>query len=239
MNLGELITIKTLESDDSEQLHTTYRTEIKLFSCVQNGDVDLLLKELKGLDYSLFVGKMSENDIMQYRYMAVSIITLATRYAIQGGYDEIKAYSFSDNVIKTVDRLDSEQDIILYIANEILELTRKVKKSRTNPENSPYVRKSICYINNNITDKISVSDLSEICGISSDYLSQIFKKEMGENLSSYILRKKLQKAKSLLLDNYTYAQICEALNFSSTSYFVTSFKRFYLMTPGQYVRLSK
>lgn len=44
---------------------------------------------------------MSENSLMQRKYMAVSSITLATRYAIQGGLNEDEAYSFSDRFIKT------------------------------------------------------------------------------------------------------------------------------------------
>ncbi len=38
-------------------------------------------------------------------------------------------------------------------------------------------------------------NIADYCGISADYLSQIFKKEMDENLSTYILRQKLEKAK--------------------------------------------
>ena len=62
---------------------------------------------------------------------------------------------------------------------------------------------------------------------------------MGENLSSYILRQKLEKAKTLLLNGVTSKEICTELGFSSQTYFVTAFKRFYKMTPSEYIKITR
>lgn len=242
MKLGELISIKTTEEADSlgnGEKHTPYRAEIKLFSCVQQGDVERLMEELKGLDSSIITGKMSHDSLMQYKYMAVSAITLATRHAIQGGVNEKTAYEFSDRVIMLVDTLDSKADIMLCLASEILKLTKMVSKSKNHPSHSPYVKKSVAYINNNLGSKIAVGELAKHCGISADYLSQIFKDEIGENLSSYIVRKKLEAAQVMLLKGATTKEICHALSFSSQSYFITVFKKFFHMTPGEYSKLAK
>ena len=62
-------------------------------------------------------------------------------------------------------------------------------------------------------------------------LSKKFKREMGFNISSYIMRRKLEEAKSML--NYsdkTVSEISEYLCFSSQSYFQNVFKRKYGMT---------
>lgn len=66
--------------------HTPYRDEVRLFSCLQRGDLKKLIYELGQIGIqNITVGQMSENDLQQQKYMAVSFITLATRYAIQGG----------------------------------------------------------------------------------------------------------------------------------------------------------
>lgn len=243
MNIGELITIKTLEEKENffgeGEKHTSYRAEIRLFSCVQQGDLKALLAELKNIDSSIFAGKMSSDNVMQYKYMAVSTVTLATRYAIQGGLNEKIAYDFSDRVIMLVDSLPTETEILLCLANEIVKLTKMVKKSKTKPAFSPHVKKCVCYINENFNKKISVAELAEICGISPDYLSQIFKTEMGENLSSYITRKKLETAKNMLSKEKSNSEICKALGFSSQSHFITVFKKYYHMTPSEYIKLTK
>ncbi|MBR6779626.1 MAG: helix-turn-helix domain-containing protein [Clostridia bacterium] len=240
MNIGELVTVKTVEqADPTDQKHTPYGAEIRLFSCVQQGDVDSLLLQLKNVDSMIVMGRMSDDELQQHKYMAVSTITLATRYAIQGGMNETLAYAFSDRVIKTIDALTDKNEILACLGFEIINLTREVKKNRNQPVFSPHIRNCIKYINENLSQKISVSDTAAHCGISADYLSQIFKKEMGENLSTYILRQKLEKAKQLLLDGVPYKKICTRTGFSSQAYFVTVFKRFYAMTPSEYVKITK
>jgi len=240
MNIGELVTVKTIENKNSlDEKHTPYSAEIRLFSCVQQGDIESLITQLKNLDSLIVMGKMSDDDLMQHKYMAVSTITLATRYAIQGGLNENKAYEFSDRVIKTIDKLTDKNEIFMCLGIEIVNLTRDVKKNKKQPEFSPHIRNCIKYINENLYQKISVASVADCCGISADYLSQIFKKEIGENLSSYIVRQKLEKAKSLLLGGMSSKEICIEVGFSSQAYFVTLFKRYYNMTPSDYVKLVK
>ncbi len=238
MNIGELVTVKTIEKNTLEK-HTPYSAEIRLFSCVQQGDIDSLMMQIKNLDSLIVMGKMSDDELMQHKYMAVSAITLATRYAIQGGINENKAYEFSDKVIKKIDSLNDKNEILMCLGIEIIKLTQDVKKNKKQPEFSPHIRNCIKYINENLSQKISVSSVADYCGISADYLSQIFKKEMDENLSTYILRQKLEKAKILLLKGVNVKEICLELGFSSQAYFITVFKRFYKMTPSEYIKVTK
>lgn len=238
MDIGELINIKTLEDEsdvfDKNEKHTRYTTEVKIFSCVQQGDINKLIKELKNISALVITEKLSNDSVMQYRYLAISTITLATRYAIQGGLNEKEAYDFSDRVIRLVDGMNSKIKILNLLAKEIINLTNMVSKSRLKPSQSPHVRKCICYINENINEKITVKTLAEICNVSSNHLSQIFKEEMGENPSAYITRKKLEKAKEMIVDGKNNNEICEKLSFSSVSHFITAFKRYYGMTPTEY-----
>lgn len=84
-----------------------------MLSCVQQGDIESLITQLKNLDSIIVMGRMSDDELMQHKYMAVSTITLATRYAIQGGLNETKAYEFSDRVIKTIDKLTDKNEIFM------------------------------------------------------------------------------------------------------------------------------
>lgn len=240
MNIGELVTVKTIErKNDFDEKATPYSVEIRLLSCVQQGDIESLIAQIKNLDSLIVMGRMSDDELTQYKYMAVSTITLATRYAIQGGLSEKKAYEFADRVIKTIDKLTNKDEILQCTGIEIVKLTEDVKRNKRNPEFSPHIRNCIKYINENLSQKISVSSVAEHCGISTDYLSQVFKREIGENLSSYILRQKLEIAKSLLLNGVSSKEICIEVGFSSQAYFVTVFKRFYNMTPSEYIKITK
>lgn len=236
MNIGELISIKTV-SDDLPQ--TRYNTELKIFTCVQLGDLERLMAEIDKVNATIVAGNISDNPVTQFKYLAVSTVTLATRYAIQGGLNEKVAYDFSDKSIAKVDRMDSADDILTSLAYDIITLTKMVSENRLKPKQSPHVKKCISYINEHLEDKLTVKALAEICGISPDYLSQIFKHEMGDNLSSYILTRKLEYAKELIAKGTSNKEICKTLKFSSSSYFVTAFKNKYHMTPSEYKSMLK
>ena len=75
MSIGELVTVKTIENKNAfDEKHTPYSAEIRLLSCVQQGDIESLIKQLKNLDSIIVVGRMSDDELMQHKYMAVSTI---------------------------------------------------------------------------------------------------------------------------------------------------------------------
>lgn len=247
MNLSEFLNIRILPYEISNALyskiksnafHLSYKDEIRLFSCVKNGDLEKLFNEIKLLD-TITVGQMSSDDLQQYKYMAVSCITLATRYAVEGGLDENDAYTFSDLFIRKIDTLKSTQQITKEIAESVIKLTNSVCDEKKKLKHSPHIRKCISHINRNLNKKITVKDLAEECNLSQDYLSQLFKKEMNENLSAYIMKRKLEAAKLLLLDGVDNSRIAYALGFSSQSHFISSFKREYALTPKEFASLYK
>lgn len=245
MNVYELLSIKILPEEITKSLynqreaglfHTPYKDEIRLFSCIKQGDLNRLIEEMKPLTANgIFVGKMSGDNITQYKYMAVSCITLATRYAIQGGLDEIQAYNFSDDFIRTVDTLTTPNHILGYVSQKIIELTNLVKASQGKAIYSPHIKRCIEYINKNLHKKITVTELAEECRLSPDYISHLFKKETGENLSRYILKQKLETAKTLLWEGFDSCKICYTLGFCSQSYFISAFKKEFDMTPKEYL----
>lgn len=239
---SQLLSVKIVSNskDNKPLYHTPYTDEIRVYSCVKEGNTERLFEEIQHLvPMGISVGKMSENNITQHKYMAVSCITLATRYAIQGGLDETAAYSFSDEFIRSIDSFDESTDIMENLADAVVKLTNMVKASKNEPKYSPHIRKSLKYIAKNICKKITVKEIAEHCGLTADYLSNLFKKEVGENLSAYILRQKLEKAQTLLFNGYDNKSICNELGFNSQSFFITAFKKQYEQTPNEYRLLFK
>lgn len=245
LKIEELKSIKTIPVDISDSLqklrenqsfHTPYKDEIRLLSCIKHGDISKLFEELGNLmKDGIFVGQMSKNNLQQKKYMAVSCITLATRYAIQGGLNESEAYRFSDVTICEIDSINDEDQVIGHLAIKIAELTKAVKDNSEKMLYSPHVRKCMAYINKNLNKKIKIKDIADECGLSCDYISQIFKKEVGETISSFIIRQKLETAESLLFNGVDNNKISYMLGFCSQSHFISSFKKYYGKTPKEYM----
>jgi len=236
----EQIDIKVLPSEitknafnTSTSFHLSYKDEKRIFSHIKDGNFSDMLKEVKMLS-SINVGEMSTDSLKQYKYMAVSFITLAVRSAIDGGLNEDDAYAFSDSFIKKIDTFQLPKQIIAEIAKSVIKLTNSVKDAKERLKYSPNIRRSIAYINKNLDKRLTVSEVSEYCGLSADYLSLCFKKEIGEGLSEYILNRKLEAAVQLLNEGLDNMQVCYSLGFSSQSHFINVFKKKYGITPKKY-----
>jgi Response regulator containing CheY-like receiver domain and AraC-type DNA-binding domain len=89
-------------------------------------------------------------------------------------------------------------------------------------------------IENNYMNDISLEWIAEKVYITPNYLSYIFKRDMGISLTKYITTYKLEKAKDLLLNtNMKIVDISEKVGYSTPSYFCQTFKSYYGFTPAK------
>lgn len=220
---------------ESGMFHTRYKAEIRLFSHIQYGSVEGLLREIQELG-DVFVGMMSTRELRQAQYAAVSAVTLATRYAIQGGLSEEKAYRFSDETIRAVDEAKAAEEILSVCGQKILLLTEMVAQEKQKLRQPPHIRACMRYIQEHLHEKITASDAAKACGLSADYLSRLFKEETGLTLAKYIQSRRLDYARQLLLDGVDVQTICDKCGIRSQSHFISLFKGEYGMTPGEFCR---
>ena len=88
-------------------------------------------------------------------------------------------------------------------------------------------------------DKQTLEEIAEYAGLAPAYLSDLFHKETGLTLSSYLLRRRLEAAKNMLrYSDQKIAEIAEILAFSNASHFHRAFKKETGQTPRQYRRFA-
>ncbi len=223
------------EERENRITHSPYKAEIEFLSAVKKGsrtEVKNLINEMK--KNGINIGKMSADDIKQMQYWAVSVFTLMTRAAIEGGLDETSAYNYSDNCIMTIDKFTKTDEIVSFIIESSIKLTDMVAESRENSVYPQPIRKCLHCINTNLHEKLDISTLASECGLSDDYLSFLFKKNLGVNLSKYIRSQRLQASKEMLKGNYTISDIAYYLGFCSESYFISCFKKEFGKTPKKF-----
>jgi AraC-like DNA-binding protein/ligand-binding sensor protein len=97
------------------------------------------------------------------------------------------------------------------------------------------IRKAERYIWENYTKKIGLQEIADAAGLSASYFSTIFKEEMGENLSNYLNRLRVDKAAGMLVStNMPIREIAESCGFEDQSWFSKIFKNNTGFTPGKY-----
>lgn len=93
----------------------------------------------------------------------------------------------------------------------------------------------LIFIQKNIAREILVSQLAEMSFISKDHFTRNFKAMTGMSPREYIIRKRLEKAKLLLLTtNYSLSEIISETGFKTTAYFCRVFKKYTSFTPEEF-----
>lgn len=215
--------------------HSSYEWERAYCAYVKAGDVAGARQFMDFLAQSgqfITVGNVSRNELMQTKYLAVSLIAVITRVAINSGADELTIYQISDSYLQFLDGCKDNNVLVteLFLATD--RMIQEVHNSKDNKKNNLYYTRCREYISSHLNQKIKVTDLAEHCGLTPNYLSYIFKQISGKNISDYILEKRIEKAKQLLLSQeHTCAEIAFFLGFTSQSYFIACFKKFVGTTP--------
>ncbi|MGX7131615.1 AraC family transcriptional regulator [Enterococcus songbeiensis] len=96
----------------------------------------------------------------------------------------------------------------------------------------------ILFIDIHLADDLSIPRFSENFFMSGAYLSRYFKKFMGITLQDYIISKRIEYAKQLLLSGKTVDESCEESGFRNYYNFIRTFKTRVGMPPGAFKKLN-
>lgn len=114
------------------------------------------------------------------------------------------------------------------------ELSLKQKQMLPVSASQGKVNEILEYLQDHITETITISDLANHFYLNPDYLARLFKKHMHISLGHYITLQKISVAESLLREGKSVAQVQEILGYSSYSYFFKSFQKITGISPSQY-----
>ncbi len=165
------------------------------------------------------------------------------------GLFEFLSNSDFPNLIKPY---KSEKDEIVSLCEKLLDgdlsqfekfycLLSFINILKENADNSPYsnalpkdLRCALEYIDENISENIKVSDISNYTYSSESTLERRFKQYLGLKPLEFIQKKKILTAAQLLKKGESVLNAGTSVGFSDNSYFISLFKRFYGVTPSHY-----
>ena len=93
------------------------------------------------------------------------------------------------------------------------------------------------YLQEHLAEEISLSVLAEQFHLNPQYISQLFKSEIGVNFLAYLTNIRMEKAKKLLLTtSASIAEVAEQSGYGDYRVFTKVFKKSEGITPSQYRR---
>ena len=114
------------------------------------------------------------------------------------------------------------------------EITQIKKKCYYNQGQLDTVIGTRHYINNNFDKDLNLDLLSHIRFTSKFHLLRLFKKYYGQTPMQYLIEKRLEKSKELLISGQTITETCFDIGFESPSSFSTLFKSKFGLTPTEF-----
>ncbi len=214
--------------------HNPYDQEVREMDSIRKGDVEMLRQSLQET-YHGEVGRLSTNDLRQAKNIAICVITLASRAAIEGGLLPEVSFSMVDGYVLEIEKMSNIAKIDATMRQVEFRYAEEVAKIRGKQQKNRLVEQAKNYIFQNLHSDLTLNDIGKQIGINASYLSTLFRKVEGITIQLYIRNEKIRMAENMLrYSEYDVGDIANYLSFSSQSYFGRVFKEQTGMTPSQY-----
>ncbi len=216
--------------------HPTYDSELEFYNMICNGDIDTLKElNLENVFFDNERGILSKNPLRNARYHLLVTVTMVTRFCIEKGMHEQRAYGKSDVYIRKADEAGTIEEInrLYYrLVFDFAEEMAEIKKSENIPKN---LRLALDYIYDHLNENIGISEIADYVAISESQLRRDFKQYLAMSPLKFIQEKKVEFAKNrLVYSDISYVDLANDLGFASHSYFIKIFKEHTGMTPMEY-----
>lgn len=118
--------------------------------------------------------------------------------------------------------------------------SHKTINNKVNIKKDGRVNDAITYIFENIAENITVKELANICHLTTDHFTKLFKVEIGDSPKNYIRKIKINHAKSMMAStDKTINQISKEIGMVDPFYFSRSFKQITGISPSEYKKSLK
>jgi AraC-like DNA-binding protein/ligand-binding sensor protein len=207
--------------------------ERRLLASLRRGDAEDTRKLLKELVHILYEASGGNFDYFKLRIIEL-VVFLSREAANPGNAEHMKDIETNSRYLK---RIEDAQNIEEVSENLFVVIERMSGKifSFQGVRHASALRKAERFIWDNYTRKISLQEVAQVSGLSAPYFSTVFKDEMGENLSNYLNRLRVEKAAAMLRETeLSINEIAAACGFEDQSWFSKIFKNHTGFSPGKY-----
>ncbi len=218
---------------DMEMMERRYELENHIMEAVRHGQTFKSEMFNNAFSPEAFERRLNDSVRNAKNYMII-MNTLLRKAAEQGGVHPFYLDKMSSKYAAEIEAIKSVKTLP-YFMKKIFEDYCKLVNKHSTKNYSTLVKNVIIYVEADLTADISLKKMAEMNGVSSTYLSTVFKKETGKSFVDFVNSKRVNQAKHYLkttnLQIQTVAQHC---GFLDVQYFAKVFKKYTGMTPRAY-----
>jgi len=201
------------------------------FEYIKSNPVDAVITDIK-------MGKMNGLELVKLCKESFPKI----KFAIMSAYRDFEyaktaiTYGVNDYLVKPI--IYSEiSSCIKRLSSSVQEVYNREKglKLDSDTQTEP-IMLAIAYMNQHISEQISLNDVARHVGFHPNYFSTYFKQHMNENFLTFFTKLRISKAKLLLRNtDLKISAVCEQIGYKNQTHFYNLFREHSNgMTPLQY-----
>ena len=205
--------------------------ELEIMDAISVGD-QALANELL---HTMFISIMqSNNDFGVVQMLMIRLVNRLIEYQTQHGLVK-ELHETNIKVYKEILDTYNPSSIESIIANQIVSPMALFIQEKTESQFRGLSEQVIEILKDRYLEDISLETIAEDLHYNPNYLSRVFKREMGMNFSNYLIHYRIEVAKEMLSDtDKTIKEIAEELQYSNSQNFIRTFRKITGVTPGAY-----
>lgn len=154
--------------------------------------------------------------------------------------NEINSNLICEDFFKTFEYLYDKNDVIEKEL-KLLDFLKKIFSNYINKnevlkidETTKIAKEFKEYIENNISSKLTLTQISNILGYSPYHIIRICNQDFGLSANAYIINKRVHRAKKLISEGKNISEVALEVGFYDQSHLTNIFKKVFAITPKAY-----
>lgn len=231
MDDSTIVELLTGDYDESNKVNIPIDMEQRLTNFIQSGSIDAAEQyagEVLDINYRRNVTYASYYNLCNS--MQNILVRIINQCDAGNGIP-------SENVSNMLERIDTIYDVMLLSERILLNIKTVSSYFFNKKRNNSSFERIIEYVDKNFMMDINLDTVANKFGYNANYLSKSVKQLKGMSFSEYLIKKRIEHSKKLLVESQrSIKDIAEESGYHSSSIFIRAFSKITGMTPSEYRR---
>ena len=183
-------------------------------------------------EFFCMVSQEAYGDVQYVKNIFVQL-SLMLSYMISRKYPDFREIKDAESIMSEVDKICSMNEMFDWLRKYVRNLLQTEKEEHEHL--SAVSRKAMDFLNVHYMDRITLTDVAEVAGVSESHLCRCLKQDTGETFVNLLNKIRIQKAIRLLREgDFKVYEIAELVGFRNYAYFYQLFKKMTGCAPTEF-----
>ncbi|WP_438350698.1 response regulator transcription factor [Paenibacillus sp. FA6] len=223
------IPYREVPKQSQQHLFAQQRLEKMLEIALETADEEKALEALSGLWEEGVKQSESADEVHE---VVLYLSSLFIRIIQKQGWMVKNVVEEDIIYFQNVKLLNTQVQTWSWLMRTVKHITTFMQNQRRTTSNQ-VVKEILTILDLEMDQEITLHTVADRLYVNSSYLSRLFKQEMGVAFSAYVLDRKMERAKTILLEGLKVYDAARMVGYRDVSYFTKVFRKYWGVNPGE------